>query len=152
MKVRFLELAVGVFVLLGVGALFYLAVQVSNVTEYRDGDTYSVKGYFNNIGGLKTRAPVTVAGVRIGRVATIRYDPERFRAEVTLAIQSQHDHLPQDTQGAIHTSGLLGEQYVALKPGGDYETLGDGDELMFTQSALVLENLVGRFLTKIAGD
>ncbi|WP_018168266.1 outer membrane lipid asymmetry maintenance protein MlaD [Thioalkalivibrio sp. ALMg9] len=152
MKVRFFELAVGVFVLLGIGALFYLAVQVSNVTDYHDRDTYTVSGYFDNIGGLKTRAPVTVSGVRIGRVADIRYDPERFRAEVTLAIRSEYDYLPMDTQAAIHTAGLLGEQYIALEPGGDYDTLQEGDELMFTQSALVLENLIGRFMTNMGSD
>ncbi|WP_019626921.1 outer membrane lipid asymmetry maintenance protein MlaD [Thioalkalivibrio sp. ALJT] len=152
MKMRFFELAVGVFVLLGIGALFYLAVQVSNVTDYHDRDTYTVTGYFDNIGGLKTRAPVTVSGVRIGRVAEIRYDPDRFRAEVILAIRAEHDYLPQDTQAAIHTAGLLGEQYIALEPGGDFETLRDGDELMFTQSAVVLENLIGRFLTNMGND
>ncbi|WP_018860710.1 MULTISPECIES: outer membrane lipid asymmetry maintenance protein MlaD [unclassified Thioalkalivibrio] len=152
MKVRFFELAVGVFVLLGVAALFYLAVQVSNVTDYHDRDTYTVTAYFDNIGGLKTRAPVTVSGVRIGRVSEIRYDPEQFRAEVKLAIRSEHDYLPMDTQAAIHTAGLLGEQYIALEPGGDYDTLQDGDEVMFTQSALVLENLIGRFLTNMGSD
>ncbi|WP_018137784.1 MULTISPECIES: outer membrane lipid asymmetry maintenance protein MlaD [unclassified Thioalkalivibrio] len=152
MKVRFFELAVGVFVLLGVAALFYLAIQVSNVTDYHDRDTYTVTAYFDNIGGLKTRAPVTVSGVRIGRVADIRYDPEQFRAEVTLAIRAEHDYLPMDTQAAIHTAGLLGEQYIALEPGGDYDTLQDGDEVMFTQSALVLENLIGRFMTNMGSD
>ncbi|WP_018869846.1 MULTISPECIES: outer membrane lipid asymmetry maintenance protein MlaD [unclassified Thioalkalivibrio] len=152
MKMRFVELAVGVFVLLGVAALFYLAVQVSNITEYRDGDTYEVTAYFSNVGGLKVRAPVNISGVRVGRVADIRYDPEAFEAKVTLAIRSEHDYLPADTQASIHTAGLLGEQYVALEPGGDYDTLQDGDRILFTQSAVVLENLIGRFMTNMGDD
>lgn len=152
MKLRYLEVSVGLFVLLGIGALFYLAIQVSDITEYRDTDTYEVVAYFDQIGGLRTRAPITVSGVRIGRVAAIRYDPERYQARVTLAIQSAHDYLPADTQASIFTAGLLGEQYIALEPGGDYEMLRDGDEVMFTQSALVLENMIGRFLINMTGD
>jgi phospholipid/cholesterol/gamma-HCH transport system substrate-binding protein len=152
MKLRYLEVSVGLFVLLGVAALFYLAIQVSDIAEYRDRDTYQVVAYFDQIGGLKVRAPVTVSGVRIGRVAGIRYDPERFQARVTLAIQTAHDYLPADTQASIFTAGLLGEQYIALDPGGDYEMLGDNDEVMFTQSALVLENMIGRLLINMAGE
>ncbi len=152
MKQRFLEVSVGLFVLLGIAALFYLAVQVSNIAEYRDSDTYEVLAYFDNIGGLKVRAPITVSGVRVGRVADIAYDPERFQARVTLAIQSDHDHLPADTQASIFTAGLLGEQYIGLEPGGDFEMLQAGDEILFTQSALVLENMIGRFLTNMSTD
>ena len=152
MKMRFVELAVGVFVLLGVAALFYLAVQVSNITDYRDGDTYEVTAYFSNVGGLKVRAPVNISGVRVGRVADIRYDPEAFEAKVTLAIRSEHDYLPADTQASIPTAGLLGEQDVALAPGGDYDPLQDGDRILFTQSAVVLENLIGRFMTNMGDD
>ena len=152
MKQRFLEVSVGLFVLLGIAALFYLAVQVSNIAEYRDRDTYEVLAYFDNIGGLKVRAPITVSGVRVGRVADIAYDPERFQARVTLAIQLAHDHLPADTQASIFTAGLLGEQYIGLEPGGDFEMLQAGDEMLFTQSALVLENMIGRFLTNMSTD
>lgn len=152
MKLRYLEVSVGLFVLLGVAALFYLAIQVSNIAEYRDRDTYRVVAYFDHIGGLKVRAPVTVSGVRIGRVAQISYDPERFQARVTLAIQAGQDYLPADTQASIFTAGLLGEQYIALEPGGDYEMLADGDEVLFTQSALVLENMIGRVLTNMSAD
>jgi phospholipid/cholesterol/gamma-HCH transport system substrate-binding protein len=152
MKLRFLEVSVGLFVLLGIAALFYLAVQVSNIAEYRDSDTYEVTAYFDHIGGLKVRAPVTASGVRIGRVSHIAYDPERFQARVTMAIQSAHDYLPVDTQASIFTAGLLGEQYIALEPGGDYEMLQEGDEMLFTQSALVLENMIGRFLTNVSAD
>lgn len=152
MKLRYLEVSVGLFVLLGVAALFYLAIQVSNIAEYRDRDTYRVVAYFDHIGGLKVRAPVTVSGVRIGRVAQIAYDPERFQARVTLAIQAGQDYLPADTQASIFTAGLLGEQYIALEPGGDDEMLADGDEVLFTQSALVLENMIGRVLTNMSAD
>jgi phospholipid/cholesterol/gamma-HCH transport system substrate-binding protein len=152
MKLRYLEVSVGLFVLLGIGALFYLAIQVSNIAEYRDRDTYEVIAYFDHIGGLKVRAPVTVSGVRIGRVSRIAYDSERFQARVTLAIQSGTDFLPADTQASIFTAGLLGEQYVALEPGGDLESLGRGDEILFTQSALVLENMIGRVLTNFSSD
>jgi phospholipid/cholesterol/gamma-HCH transport system substrate-binding protein len=152
MKLRYLEVSVGLFVLLGIAALFYLAIQVSNIAEYRDRDTYQVVAYFDHIGGLKVRAPVTVSGVRIGRVAQITYDPERFQARVTLAIQAGQDYLPADTQASIFTAGLLGEQYIALEPGGDDEMLADGDELLFTQSALVLENMIGRVLTNMSAD
>ena len=152
MKQRFLEVSVGLFVLLGIAALFYLAVQVSNIAEYRDRDTYEVLAFFDNIGGLKVRAPITVSGVRVGRVADIAYDPERFQARVTLAIQLAHDHLPADTQASIFTAGLLGEQYIGLEPGGDFEMLQAGDEMLFTQSALVLENMIGRFLTNMSTD
>jgi phospholipid/cholesterol/gamma-HCH transport system substrate-binding protein len=152
MKLRYLEVSVGLFVLLGIAALFYLAIQVSNIAEYRDRDTYEVTAYFDQIGGLKVRAPVTVSGVRVGRVSGIVYDPERFQARVTLALQSGTDFLPSDTQASIFTAGLLGEQYIALEPGGDYEPLRAGDEILFTQSALVLENMIGRVLTNISGD
>lgn len=152
MKLRYLEISVGVFVLMGIAALFYLAIQVSNIAEYRDRNTYEVLAYFDHIGGLKVRAPVTVSGVRIGRVADIRYDPERFQARVTLAIQSAHDYLPADTQASIFTAGLLGEQYVGLEPGGDFAMLQAGDEVLFTQSALVLENMIGRVLTNLSSN
>ncbi len=152
MKLRYLEMSVGLFVLLGIAALFYLAIQVSNIVEYRDGDTYEVIAYFDHIGGLKVRAPVTVSGVRIGRVSDIAYDPERFQARVVLAIRSGQDHLPADSQASIFTAGLLGEQYVGLEPGGDFEVLSDGDEILLTQSALVLENMIGRVLTNFSSD
>jgi phospholipid/cholesterol/gamma-HCH transport system substrate-binding protein len=152
MKLHYVEVSVGLFVLLGIAALFYLAIQVSNIAEYRDRDTYHVIAYFDHIGGLKVRAPVTVSGVRIGRVAQIAYDPERFQARVTLAIQAGQDYLPVDTQASIFTAGLLGEQYIALEPGGDYDMLAHGDEVLFTQSALVLENMIGRVLTNMSAD
>lgn len=152
MNSRYLEVSVGVFVLLGIAALFYLAIQVSNVAEGRDRDTYEVVAYFDHIGGLRNRAPVTVSGVRIGRVTEISYDPQRFQARVTLALRSDFDFLPADSQASIFTAGLLGEQYIAIEPGGDFEVLQAGDELWLTQSALVLENMIGRFLTQMASD
>lgn len=146
---RLMEILVGLFVLGGVAALFYLAIAVSNVGAGRDGSTYELVAYFDNIGGLKPRSPVTLSGVRVGRVTSIEYDPERFAARVTMAIQSRYDELPADTAAMILTSGLLGEQYIGLEPGGDTEVLRDGDELLITQSAVVLENLIGRFLSSM---
>lgn len=152
MNQRYVEVSVGLFVLLGIAALFYLAIQVSNIAEYRDRDTYTVIAYFDHIGGLKVRAPVTVSGVRVGRVSEISYDSDRFQARIILSVQSNHDYFPSDTLASIYTSGLLGEQYIALEPGGDFEVLQSGDEILFTQSALVLESLVGRFLTNLSGN
>ena len=150
MTTRTIEISVGILVALGLAALFMLAMQVSNLTEYRNGDGYTVNAYFGNIGGLKVRAPVTVSGVRVGRVSAIRYDPERYQARVEMTISAQHDYLPTDTQASIYTAGLLGEQYIALEPGGEEEVLVDGGEIYFTQSAIVLEQVIGRIVTNMA--
>ncbi|OOG26486.1 outer membrane lipid asymmetry maintenance protein MlaD [Thioalkalivibrio denitrificans] len=150
MTTRTIEISVGILVALGLAALFMLAMQVSNLTEYRNGDGYTVSAYFGNIGGLKVRAPVTVSGVRVGRVSAIRYDPERYQARVEMTISALHDYLPADTQASIYTAGLLGEQYIALEPGGEDEVLVDGSEIYFTQSAIVLEQVIGRIVTNMA--
>ena len=109
-------------------------------------DSYLLKAGFENIGGLKVRSPVTVSGVRVGRVVAIDYDDEAFEAVVTLRIESRHDGFPQDTSASIFTAGLLGEQYIALEPGGAMDNLVDGDRLQLTQSALVMEQIIGQFL------
>jgi phospholipid/cholesterol/gamma-HCH transport system substrate-binding protein len=101
---------------------------------------------FENIGGLKVRSPVTVSGVRVGRVAAIDYDTESFEAVVTMRISSSYDNFPEDTSASIFTAGLLGEQYIALEPGGSMENLVNGDRLQLTQSALVMEQIIGQFL------
>jgi phospholipid/cholesterol/gamma-HCH transport system substrate-binding protein len=150
MTTRTIEISVGILVALGLAALFMLAMQVSNLAEYRDSDGYTVSAYFSNIGGLKVRAPVTVSGVRVGRVSAIRYDPERYQARVDMTISAQHDYLTTDTQASIYTAGLLGEQYIALEPGGEDEVLTQGSEIHFTQSALVLEQVLGRIMTNLA--
>jgi len=145
---RIIEIWVGVFVAVGLGALFLLAMEVSNLAEFREQKTgYRLRAHFSNIGTLKVRSPVKIAGVTIGRVAAIRLDPEQYQAVVEMRIQPQYK-LPDDSIASIYTSGLLGEQYVAIEAGGSPEFLEDGDEIEITQSALVLEELIGKFLVK----
>ncbi len=143
---RLIEIAVGLFVLLGVAAVFFLALQASNFTSLQSGDTYTVMARFQNSGSLKVRAPVTLAGVRVGRVHSITLDTQTFEAVVTLAIEQRYRNLPRDTSAKISTAGLIGEQYISLEPGGAPETLQAGETLTLTQSALVLEDLVSKFL------
>jgi phospholipid/cholesterol/gamma-HCH transport system substrate-binding protein len=141
-----MEITVGAFMAMGLVALFFLAMQVSNLASITNGDGYEVTARFDNIGGLKVRSPVSMAGVRIGRVVDIRYDMKSFEALVTLRIESAYDQIPEDTIAKIYTSGLLGEQYVGLDPGGSLESLKQGSEITMTQPALVLEEIVGQFL------
>lgn len=143
---RLIETAVGLFVLAGLAALFTLAMQVSNISAFQRTEGYTVIGHFQNIGGLKAKAPVTMAGVPVGRVASIELDGDTFEARVVMSIRRDYDNLPMDTSASIRTSGLLGEQYVGLSPGGMPQMLQDGDELMLTQSALVLEDLISQFI------
>lgn len=149
---RAVEIWVGVFVAAGLAALFMLAMQVSNLGRFTDDNGYTLSAGFENIGGLKVRSPVTVAGVRIGRVAAIGYDSDTFEAVVTLRIDGRYDQLPRDTSASILTAGLLGEQYIGLEPGGDEAVLGDGDRIQLTQSALVLEKIIGQFLFSKAAE
>lgn len=146
MQRKTLELAVGAFVALGIVALAMLAFRVGNLSTSDGGDGYNIKARFENIGGLKVKAPVTVAGVRIGRVTNIYFDSEDYQAVAVLNISKQYAALPKDTGASILTSGLLGEQYISLEPGGSPEVLAEGDELTLTQSALVLEKIIGQFL------
>ena len=143
---RQLEILVGVFMAIGLVALFFLAMQVSNLGTLHTGDSYRVKARFDNIGSLKVKAPVTMAGVEVGRVARIGFDKERFQAVVDLDIYAEYDEIPEDTYAKILTAGLLGEQYIGLDPGGSEEVLRDGGEIEITQSALVLEEVVGQFI------
>jgi phospholipid/cholesterol/gamma-HCH transport system substrate-binding protein len=150
---RTLEIWVGLFTVLGLFALFVLAMRVSNLSDFREPPSYDLTAYFHNIGGLKVKAPVTIAGVRVGRVAAISFDEKSFNARVTLAIESKYDELPEDSSAAILTSGLLGEQYIGLEPGGSPDHLRAGQRIEYTQSALVLENIIGQFLySKAAGE
>lgn len=149
MNMRAIEILVGVFVAAGIAALFTLAMQVSNLTRLDTGGGYKVTAFFDNIGGLKPQAPVTISGVTVGRVSNIRYNPKRYKAEVTLDIAPTHDYLPMDTSASIYTAGLLGEQYLALEPGGSLENLKGGDIIEFTQSALVLEEIIGDLLVRM---
>lgn len=146
-KKRQIEIWVGVFMAIGFAALFLLAMQISNLGTAYSGDTFRVIARFDNIGGLKVKAPVTIAGVEVGRVQEIRYDPDDFRAVVVMGIQAQYQgKIPDDSFAKILTAGLLGEQYVGIDPGGSENTLKDGSEITITQSALVLENVIGQFL------
>ena len=149
---RTTEIAVGVFVAAGLAALFVLAMQVSNITAFQRTEGYTVIGHFQNVGGLREQAPVRLGGVQIGRVSDISLDQSRLEARVEVTIDARYDDLPSDTAASIRTSGLLGEQYVSLEPGGMPDALGEGDEFMLTQSALVLEDIVGQFLYNQSGD
>ena len=152
MNSRTVEIGVGVFVALGIAALFMLAMQASNLSNMSAGDGYIITAGFENVGGLKERSAVTVSGVRVGRVEAIEYDHESYEAVVSLRIDAQHDSFPVDTSASIYTSGLLGEQYVALEPGGSLENLIAGDRLQLTQSALVMEQVIGQFLYSTAAE
>jgi len=143
---RSVEIWVGLFVAAGLAALFMLAMRVSNLSMVGNVDGYPIVARFENVAGLKERAPVEMAGVRIGRVEAIAFDPDTFQARVTMRIDSRFDQLPEDTSAAVLTAGLLGEKYIGLEPGGAMETLGPGDEIQLTQSSLVLEQLIGQFL------
>ena len=141
-----MEMLVGVFVAAGIVALFFMALQVSNLGASSNGEGYSIEARFDNIGGIKVKAPVTMAGVKIGRVSAISYDKETFEAVVTLTIENHYDRIPDDSFAKIFTAGLLGEQYIGLDAGGSDIYLKQGDRLQMTQSALVLEEVIGQFL------
>lgn len=143
---RMTEIAVGVFVAAGIAALVMLAMKVSNLGAFSDTEGYTVNARFENIGGLKVRSPVRLGGVRIGRVHAINYDQDRYEAVVEMTIANGYDRLPIDTSANIFTSGLLGEQYVGLEPGAEEEYLDTGDVIELTQSAIVIEQLIGQFL------
>lgn len=142
---RALEILVGLFVCLGVAAAFVLTLRVSNLSG-GTGPGYTVEARFQNIGGLRAGAPVTLAGYRIGRVQDISVDADYFEAVVKIEIDSSYNNIPADSNASILTAGLLGEQYIGLTPGGALESLAEGDEIKFTQSALILENIIGQFL------
>jgi phospholipid/cholesterol/gamma-HCH transport system substrate-binding protein len=145
-KTRRLEILVGAFMAAGLVALFFLAMQMSNLGSINTGSVYKVTARFDNIGGLKVKAPVTMAGVEVGRVLDIYYDMKDFRAVAVLGIYPQFDSIPEDTFAKILTAGLLGEQYVGLDPGGSETSLREGGEIPVTQSAIVLEEVIGQFI------
>jgi len=148
-----MEVAVGVFIVFGILALMMLAFKVSNLSVLSGDDGYKLTASFDNIGGLKVRSPVMMAGVRVGQVSNVVLDLESFEAVVTLRVFSQYNNLPKDTSASIFTSGLLGEQYIGLEAGGEERVLKEGDTLTMTQSAVVLEQIIGQFLfSKAAGD
>ena len=146
-----IDLWVGVFVALGLGALLFLALKVGNLASFSTAETYQVDARFSNIGGLKVRAPVKSAGVVVGRVADIGFDNESYEAVAVLTIDSRY-RFPRDTAAKILTSGLLGEQYIGLEAGADARMLKSGERLRITQSAVVLENLISQFLFSKAAE
>ena len=143
---------VGLFVLLGVAALFMLAMKVSNISALAETDGYELQANFDNIGGLKVRSPVTMAGVVVGRVTNIHFDNMLYEAVVSMKIDARYDNIPEDTTASIFTSGLLGEQYIGLDAGGADAFLKQGDYFKLTQSAVVLEQLIGQFLVNKADE
>ncbi|MCQ2030256.1 outer membrane lipid asymmetry maintenance protein MlaD [Stutzerimonas zhaodongensis] len=145
MRIRTLEIGVGLFLLAGVLALLLLSLRVSGL-NVASADTYKLYAYFDNIAGLSVRSKVTMAGVTIGKVTAIDLDRESYTGRVTLEVQKDIDILPTDSTASILTAGLLGEKYVGISVGGEEETLGDGDTIRDTQSSLVLEELIGKFL------
>jgi phospholipid/cholesterol/gamma-HCH transport system substrate-binding protein len=151
-QTRNLEILVGVFVAAGIAALFMLSMKVSNLSTFTADDGYIINVRFNNIGGLKVRAPVTMAGVRIGRVSEIGFDAHTYEAVVSLNISNEYNILPKDTAATIYTAGLLGEQYISLDPGGDEKYLQDGDEIKISSDALILEQMIGQFLFSKAAE
>ena len=147
-----LELWVGLFVAAGILALAMLAFKVGNLTTADVMDGYKIDARFDNVGALKVKAAVTMAGVRIGRVSAIGFDSIRYQAVVTMDIAGNYMNIPKDSSASILTSGLLGDQYIGIEPGGDEAYLKNGDVFLRTQSALVLEKLVGQVIFNKAGD
>ena len=151
MSRKLLDIWVGFFVVIGFAALLFLALRVGNLSSANFAETYQLTAKFDNIGGLKVRGPVKSAGVVVGRVAEIRFDPESYEAQVTMTIDSRYQ-FPKDTFASILTAGLLGEQYVGLDAGGDEKMLKAGDTFAKTQSAVVLEKLIGQFMFNKASE
>jgi phospholipid/cholesterol/gamma-HCH transport system substrate-binding protein len=151
-KTRTLEIWVGAFMAAGFVALFFLAMRVSNLSSAAGGPGYALSARFDNVGSLKVRAPVSMAGVRVGRVEEIAFDQDSYQAVVTMRIDTPYDRIPSDTFANIFTAGLLGEQYIGLDPGGSPDYLVDGDGIEHTQSALVLEQMIGQFLFSQANE
>ena len=152
MTTRVIEIWVGVFIAAGMAALFMLAMKVSNLSTYAGDEGYDVTARFEDVSGLKVRSPVTMSGVRIGRVKDIKFDDKALQAVVVLEIESRHNMLPKDTSASIYTAGLLGEKYVGLEAGGDQKNLVQGDEIKLTQDSLVLEKLIGQFVSRFMTD
>ncbi len=151
-QTRVVEFGTGMFVLLGFASLFFLILKTTDVQSDLRGETYQVLARFENVGDLKLRAPVTMAGVTIGRVTGISFDSDRLDAQVTMRISAAFDRIPDDTDASILTAGLIGGQYIGLSPGFSDTYLAEKSEIQITHSALVLENLIGKFLVKLGGE
>jgi phospholipid/cholesterol/gamma-HCH transport system substrate-binding protein len=150
-QTRSVELGTGLFVLLGLAALFFLTTQTTGSDNFSGGETYTVTARFQNVGSLKDRAPVAMSGVTIGRVTSVRFDPKALDAEVTFVIDSRYNQIPDDSDASILTAGLLGSQYIGLQAGGSEFYLEEGSEIQFTQSAIVIENLISKYLFNSGG-
>jgi phospholipid/cholesterol/gamma-HCH transport system substrate-binding protein len=150
-QTRAVELGTGLFVFMGILALFFLTTRVTTFDAYAGDQGYELQARFDQIGTLKVRAPVSISGVQIGRVTGIEFDTERLEAVVTMRIGVQYDQIPNDSDASILTAGILGGQYIGLQPGGAEEYFADGDEILFTQSAVVLEQLISKYLFSQAG-
>lgn len=145
-QTRSVEIGTGLFVLLGMSSLFFLTTQTTGGDDFKAESVYTVEARFENIGSLRTRAPVTMSGVTIGRVTEVAFDKATLEAVVLFVVDTQYDRIPDDTDASILTSGILGSQYIGLQAGGSDMYLEEGSEILFTQSAIVLENLIGKFL------
>jgi len=152
MTSRKIEILVGLFVAAAIAAFFMLAMSVSNMSSYTGGESYQLTARFDNVGGLKVRSAVAAGGVTIGRVSDIQYNSDTYEAVVSMNIESKYNKFPIDTAASILTSGLLGEQYVGFEPGAEEDYLKQGDVIDLTQSALVLEQIIGQFLYSKADE
>jgi len=151
-QTRAVELGTGLFVFMGIVALFFLTTRVTTFDQYSGESGYELTARFEQIGTLKVRAPVSISGVQIGRVSAIAFDEDRLEAVVTIRIAREYDRIPNGSDASILTSGILGGQYIGIQPGGSDEYFAQGDEIEFTQSAVVLEQLIGKYLFGSAGD
>jgi phospholipid/cholesterol/gamma-HCH transport system substrate-binding protein len=151
-QTRSIEMGTGLFVLLGMTAAFFLITQTTGSQALSGGESYTVTARFQNVGSLKTRAPVSMSGVTIGRVRDVVFDPVALEAVVTFDIDNRYDQIPEDSDASILTAGLLGSQYIGLQAGGSEFYLEDGSEIQFTQSAIVLENLISKYLFNSGGN
>ncbi len=151
-QTRTVELGTGLFALLGMGALFFLSTQTTGGEDFSADETFEITARFDNVGSLRPRAPVAMSGVTIGRVKGIEFDPVALDAVVTMVIDARYDQIPEDSDASVLTAGLLGSQYVGLQAGGSEFFLEDGSEVMLTQSAIVLESLIGKFLVRGGSD
>lgn len=150
-QTRAVELGTGLFVFMGIVALFFLTTRVTSFDSYTGDSGFTLVARFEQIGTLKVRSPVSISGVQIGRVTGVEFDEERLEAVVTMRIGAKYDKIPNDSDASILTSGILGGQYIGIQPGGAEEYFKNGDEVEFTQSAVVLEQLIGKYLFGRAG-
>ena len=148
---RAIDISTGLFVLLGMSGIVFLVTQITNREFSLRSDSYRLTARFENIGGLKAGAPVSMSGVTIGRVESIGYDMDLYKAVVTLRIDASYDKIPNDSDASIYTAGLLGGQYIGMTPGNSEDVYRDGDTVEFVQDAVVLEKLISKYLFSQAG-